>query len=278
MKSNLMRRSRSFERIVPHEVDYEVELERTNSADLGFHITGGCDYSEDGDEGIYISHIVPGGVAELSGLRFGDKILAINNISCAHIKHNKAVRLLRQPNRFTLVQIRRNISQRRRSSAISLADFTPLSQYPNNQWHPPVQPPTSGLPAPSIQWFPVAIQSDSTAHYDLPYRAPHQAPISRASSYHSLHPMTYGVPVFHPPTYLRQSGSMELRRSRLGSMDSSGASKRLPPERFLVRVQRDRQGLGFVISSKETSLEEPIVRITCQLHESSRDQHSKFFN
>lgn len=43
-------------------------------AGLGFNIVGG-----DGNDGIYISHIMPGGTADLSGeLHRGDQILSVS--------------------------------------------------------------------------------------------------------------------------------------------------------------------------------------------------------
>ncbi|OQR71399.1 disks large 1 tumor suppressor protein-like, partial [Tropilaelaps mercedesae] len=53
---------------------------------LGFNIVGG----EDG-EGIFISYILGGGAADLSGqLRRGDQILAVNNIDLRQATHEQA--------------------------------------------------------------------------------------------------------------------------------------------------------------------------------------------
>jgi guanylate kinase len=58
---------------------------------LGFNIVGG----EDG-EGIYISYILPGGVADLSGLvHKGDQLLEVNNVNLRGATHEQAAAALK---------------------------------------------------------------------------------------------------------------------------------------------------------------------------------------
>lgn len=58
---------------------------------LGFNIVGG----EDG-EGIFISYILGGGAADLSGqLRRGDQILAVNSIDLRQATHEQAAQALK---------------------------------------------------------------------------------------------------------------------------------------------------------------------------------------
>uniref|UniRef100_A0A5S6R115 Uncharacterized protein n=1 Tax=Trichuris muris TaxID=70415 RepID=A0A5S6R115_TRIMR len=61
------------------------------SSGLGFNIVGG----EDG-EGIYISYILPGGVADVSGLlRKGDQLLEVNGIDLRNATHEEAAAALK---------------------------------------------------------------------------------------------------------------------------------------------------------------------------------------
>lgn len=64
---------------------------RKGEAGLGFNIVGG----EDG-EPIYISHILPGGVADLSGnVRKGDILLQVNDTNLRTASHQSAAIALR---------------------------------------------------------------------------------------------------------------------------------------------------------------------------------------
>lgn len=58
---------------------------------LGFNIVGGED-----DEGIFISFILAGGPADISGeLRRGDQILSVNNVNLSHATHEQAAAALK---------------------------------------------------------------------------------------------------------------------------------------------------------------------------------------
>ncbi|CAF0737147.1 unnamed protein product [Adineta steineri] len=66
-------------------------LLRRSPNGFGFNIVGG-----DGDEGIYISFIQTGGVADKSGeLRKGDRILSVNNIDFRGVTHEDAATVLK---------------------------------------------------------------------------------------------------------------------------------------------------------------------------------------
>jgi len=69
----------------------QVVLGKDARGSLGFHIVGG----EDG-EGIFVSFILAGGPADLSGLlRRGDQILSVNNIDLTHASHEEAAAALK---------------------------------------------------------------------------------------------------------------------------------------------------------------------------------------
>ena len=58
---------------------------------LGFNIVGG-----EGGEGIFISFILTGGAADLSGdLRKGDQIISVNGIDLIQATHEQAAEILK---------------------------------------------------------------------------------------------------------------------------------------------------------------------------------------
>jgi len=68
-----------------------VELPKTEEG-LGFNVMGGKEQNSP----IYISRIIPGGVADRhGGLKRGDQLLAVNGISVEGENHEKAVDLLK---------------------------------------------------------------------------------------------------------------------------------------------------------------------------------------
>ncbi|CAN0423719.1 protein lin-7 homolog C [Petromyzon marinus] len=69
-----------------------VELPKTDEG-LGFNIMGGKEQNSP----IYISRIIPGGVADRQGgLKRGDQLLSVNGVSVEGEHHEKAVELLKQ--------------------------------------------------------------------------------------------------------------------------------------------------------------------------------------
>ncbi|OXB73906.1 UNVERIFIED_CONTAM: hypothetical protein H355_008101 [Colinus virginianus] len=68
-----------------------VELPKTDEG-LGFNVMGGKEQNSP----IYISRIIPGGVAERhGGLKRGDQLLSVNGVSVEGEHHEKAVELLK---------------------------------------------------------------------------------------------------------------------------------------------------------------------------------------
>ncbi|XP_058444236.1 protein lap4 isoform X7 [Malaya genurostris] len=83
--------------IIPKEV-----VLPKDQGSLGFSIIGGTDHSctpfGAHEPGIFISHIVPGGIAALSGkLRIGDRILKVNGTDVTSATHQEAVMELLRP-------------------------------------------------------------------------------------------------------------------------------------------------------------------------------------
>ncbi|CAG4945265.1 unnamed protein product [Colias eurytheme] len=78
---------------------------------LGFSIIGGTDHScvpfGAKEPGIFISHIVPGGVAARSGkLRMGDRLVRVNGTELTGACHRDAVQLLLQPGATLTLTVR----------------------------------------------------------------------------------------------------------------------------------------------------------------------------
>lgn len=68
-----------------------VELPKTDEG-LGFNVMGGKEQNSP----IYISRIIPGGVAHRQGkLKRGDQLLSVNGVSVENENHEKAVELLK---------------------------------------------------------------------------------------------------------------------------------------------------------------------------------------
>merc|ERR1712066_1025659 len=92
---------------------------------LGFNVMGGREQNSP----IFISRIIPGGVAERVGeLRRGDQIMSISGVSVEGESHEKAVELLKASDRVTLVvrytphvleQMERRFEQMRASASRS---------------------------------------------------------------------------------------------------------------------------------------------------------------
>ena len=72
------------------------------------------------EDGIFVARLVPGGAAEVAGLRIDDEILAINGIPCYQLDHYQAVDLLRHSGGDIKVRVKRR-SPRMVESAIPAA-------------------------------------------------------------------------------------------------------------------------------------------------------------
>ncbi|XP_041354335.1 disks large 1 tumor suppressor protein-like isoform X5 [Gigantopelta aegis] len=74
----------------------ELELVKGNKG-LGFSIAGGTDNEHrTGDDGIFVTKIIPGGAAEQDGrLETGDRLIVVNDISLEHVTHEQAVAALK---------------------------------------------------------------------------------------------------------------------------------------------------------------------------------------
>ncbi|XP_055616760.1 protein lap4-like isoform X11 [Toxorhynchites rutilus septentrionalis] len=88
-------------RLLEPLISEEVVLPKDQGS-LGFSIIGGTDHSctpfGAHEPGIFISHIVPGGIAALSGkLRMGDRILKVNGTDVTSATHQEAVMELLRP-------------------------------------------------------------------------------------------------------------------------------------------------------------------------------------
>lgn len=79
-----------------------LELPKTDEG-LGFNVMGGKEQNSP----IYISRIIPGGVADRhGGLKRGDQLLSVNGVSVEGEDHGKAVELLKQAQRSVKLVVR----------------------------------------------------------------------------------------------------------------------------------------------------------------------------
>lgn len=94
------------------EIQYEIHIERTTSG-LGLSIAGGkgsTPYRGD-DEGIFISRVTEAGPAEMAGLRVGDKLVAVNGMSCIDVDHYEAVDILKAAGPSLVVHFIREVTR-----------------------------------------------------------------------------------------------------------------------------------------------------------------------
>ncbi|XP_033848969.3 protein scribble homolog isoform X19 [Acipenser ruthenus] len=86
--------SRALEDEYPIEEVYLVKA----GGPLGLSIVGGSDHASHpfgiSEPGVFISKVIPQGLAALSGLQVGDRILEVNDIDLRHATHQEAVRAL----------------------------------------------------------------------------------------------------------------------------------------------------------------------------------------
>uniref|UniRef100_A0A4W6DW69 Protein scribble homolog n=1 Tax=Lates calcarifer TaxID=8187 RepID=A0A4W6DW69_LATCA len=81
------------------EDEYPIEVRpRESGGPLGLSIVGGSDHASHpfgiNEPGVFISKVIPHGLACQSGLRVGDRILEVNSIDLRHATHQEAVRAL----------------------------------------------------------------------------------------------------------------------------------------------------------------------------------------
>uniref|UniRef100_A0A914D1Z2 Uncharacterized protein n=1 Tax=Acrobeloides nanus TaxID=290746 RepID=A0A914D1Z2_9BILA len=99
----------------------EIDLD-TSIMGLGFSISGGIDRDPEPDYYIRITEILPDGVVARDGrVKLGDVILKVNNIDCANVPHETAVKALQMAGPVVTLLIKRLKNQRSLSQS-HLAD------------------------------------------------------------------------------------------------------------------------------------------------------------
>ncbi|KAF4089750.1 hypothetical protein AMELA_G00069670 [Ameiurus melas] len=100
----------------PMEDEYpieEVTLVKTGGP-LGLSIVGGSDHASHpfgiSEPGVFISKVIPHGLACQSGLRVGDRILEVNSTDLRHATHQEAVKALLSNNKEIRMLVRRDPS------------------------------------------------------------------------------------------------------------------------------------------------------------------------
>uniref|UniRef100_A0A0X3P158 PDZ domain-containing protein n=1 Tax=Schistocephalus solidus TaxID=70667 RepID=A0A0X3P158_SCHSO len=107
-----------------HQVTMHITLERAPGGGLGLSIAGGVGSVpfRGLDQGIFVSRLSPGGLAENCGLKVGDKLLEVNGVSLVNVEHHVAVCALRSDcTKFNLL-VSREVLLPKPSPAPSAAD------------------------------------------------------------------------------------------------------------------------------------------------------------
>uniref|UniRef100_A0A8C1HT06 Protein scribble homolog n=1 Tax=Cyprinus carpio carpio TaxID=630221 RepID=A0A8C1HT06_CYPCA len=100
----------------PMEDEYPIEEVTLIKAGgpLGLSIVGGSDHASHpfgiNEPGVFISKVIPNGLASQSGLRVGDRILEVNTIDLRHATHQEAVRALLSNKQEIRMLVRRDPS------------------------------------------------------------------------------------------------------------------------------------------------------------------------
>ncbi|KAK2913989.1 hypothetical protein Q8A67_002388 [Cirrhinus molitorella] len=100
----------------PMEDEYPIEEVTLIKAGgpLGLSIVGGSDHASHpfgiNEPGVFISKVIPNGLAAQSGLRVGDRILEVNAIDLRHATHQEAVRALLSNKQEIRMLVRRDPS------------------------------------------------------------------------------------------------------------------------------------------------------------------------
>ncbi|PAA46931.1 hypothetical protein BOX15_Mlig003967g3 [Macrostomum lignano] len=93
---------------------FEIVLQRASQGGFGFSIAGGVDEPHlPGDSRVFVTKVVPGGVAELDGrMRVDDVILAVNGVDVTAVSHAAAVNALKMSgNQLRLLLLRAPMMQ-----------------------------------------------------------------------------------------------------------------------------------------------------------------------
>ncbi|CAG9802551.1 unnamed protein product [Chironomus riparius] len=98
---------------VVHKITLHTTLIRDQIGQgLGFSIAGGKGHAPfvDGSDGIHISRLTEGGIAQRDGkVQIGDRIIAINGVDMRSANHDQAVQLLTDTQRFVRLVIEREV-------------------------------------------------------------------------------------------------------------------------------------------------------------------------
>lgn len=75
-----------------------IRIRRDQHGGLGLSIAGGLESTpyKEGDNGLFVSKVNPGGPADLAGLRVGDKMIRVNNTDVTNAVHDAAVQAMKQ--------------------------------------------------------------------------------------------------------------------------------------------------------------------------------------
>ncbi|EGT32222.1 hypothetical protein CAEBREN_28393 [Caenorhabditis brenneri] len=101
-----------------------INIQRDNSGKLGLSFAGGSKNdpapNSNGDTGLYVTKVTPGGAADMCGLREGDKLIRANNVNMLTASQDEAMAAIKKRETVELVVQRRSPSPVSRTSEVSL--------------------------------------------------------------------------------------------------------------------------------------------------------------
>ena len=129
-RASQQQRRRSYVELQEEEV-HELRLQRrkwNRQHGLGLTVAGGGgSFPYRGrDEGIFVAKIVPGGAADLAGLKLDDEIISINGVYCSQLEHHQAVDLLRNSGGDLHVRVLRKVTRLVQSAVPLPNNMAPL--------------------------------------------------------------------------------------------------------------------------------------------------------
>ncbi|ODN01001.1 Protein lap4 [Orchesella cincta] len=110
--------------VLPITKTLQLILNREVGHPFGLNIAGGLGSSPfmDNDQSIFISKVVPGGLAEAAGLEAADRVINVNGVDFTNIEHKAAVDAIRQAGSKIVFIVERKVSDEHPAPVVAAAD------------------------------------------------------------------------------------------------------------------------------------------------------------
>lgn len=242
-----------------------IDLYRPDGRGLGFTVAGGIGSQEiEGDDGIFVTRVTEGGVADQDGrLSVGDRLLAVNDVSMTYVSHEEAVEtLMGARGRVRLLVAKTNIHTDHFTAAVPLATgltstfengFETVAAYNGSyvpRQAPPFRlqlPPTSAQSPPLNQSTPVMPPTMYASHLTVGLQSQNSMSQFPAPMLQSTHPTQHSV---SPMLYVPRTGvqaSQPLPELIPRVMTGSEMPSFVKEQRQITIRKNLTAGLGFNI-------------------------------